>query len=355
MSHADLLNMNLKDFCDLFQNGNLPEQFSHMSLTEIVSAVTNQSDAEKSTDEEEPQPSQSGPQQERNVLCDQQVRAEHQDDELEVSAGPHPHQPHGVAGSPAQEQVGQQEGDVQVIEKQKKTFQWREKLPNSNNTNPPILLWRGDENSSATTSLAFGIYDEEFTELHNEHTLEVDVKDTTGESIKVKFDVDLDYPKDEKLSRKHAGLAASGSDNLCTYCNQSRKTVKDPPHSGDNPVTLTNTLLREASNYCQLNPDQKSQEQISKISFGVKEVPLSSTEPNDERPDALHLDINVTKQLVNIAARLYHHKVSGQPLKYEKAGIDKKEMESNEALYYQILREKISTLPELTQCPGIFF
>ena len=123
MSHADLLNMNLKDFCDLFQNGNLPEQFSHMSLTEIVSAVTNQSDAEKSTDEEEPQPSQSGPQQERNVLCDQQVRAEHQDDELEVSAGPHPHQPHGVAGSPAQEQVGQQEGDVQVIEKQKKTVQ----------------------------------------------------------------------------------------------------------------------------------------------------------------------------------------------------------------------------------------
>jgi hypothetical protein len=358
MSHTDLLNMNLRDFCDLFRNGSLPEQFSDMSLTEIVNAVTKESDGEKSTAEEE---QQVGPQK-MNVLGSQ-VRVELQDDEQETSIRPHPHpgrtdaQPHGVAGSPAQEQVRQQEqeGDIQVLEKQKKTFQWREKLPNSNNTNPPILLWRGDENSSATTTLAFGLYDDEFRELQSEHILEVDVKDTTGESIKVKFDVDLDYPKDEKLSRKHAGLAGSGSDNLCTYCNQSRKTVKDPPQKGDNPVTLTNTLLREASHYCQLNPDQKSQEQLSKIAHGVKEVPLSSTEPKDERPDSLHMDLNVTKQLVNIASRLYHHKVSGQPLKYEKTGIDKKEMESNEALYYQMLRGKISTLPELTQCPGNFF
>ena len=63
----------------------------------------------------------------------------------------------------------------------------------------------------------------------------------------------------------------------------------------------------------------------------------------------LYLDINVTHHLVKIASRLYHHKVSGQPLKYEKSGMDKKDMESNEALYFKFLRQKIATLPEITQ------
>ena len=43
---------------------------------------------------------------------------------------------------------------------------------------------------------------------------------------------------------------------------------------------------------------KKSQDQIVKFSYGVKEMPITSTEPSQEVPDALHLDINVTQHLV---------------------------------------------------------
>ena len=296
MNHSDLLKMSLKDYCELYRSGNLPDQFKNLTLNEIAIKAGEES---ASVDEEQ-----------YDIVLDH--------------------------------------------EQQEKSFQWREKFPNSNNTNVPLVLWRGDENNGATLALAFGLYDDEFSELKTHHSLEVEVKASDGEATTVKFDVDLDFPKDEKLARKHAGLAGSGSDNLCTYCSCSRNTIKNPPHSGDACVTLTNTLLKEASHYCRLNPARKSQAAISKIALGIKETPLSSTEPGDERPDALHLDINVTKHLITIAARLFHHKESGQPLRYEKTEVDKKEMENSEAKYYKILREKIATLPELTQCPGNF-
>ena len=339
MNPSDLVNLSVRELCELFRSGNLPEHFKDLSLTEIVHEVTKDTSNKGGYEgDEQHQQLQVGV----DILEEggtQQGLDEEQEgfgiQEQQGEAGPH----------------GQQEMSGSSNEN---TFQWREKLPNSNNTNPPILLWRGDENCNSTIALAFGIYEDEFKEI-SDRVFEVEVKNSNEEPIQVRFDVDLDFPKDEKLSRKHAGLAGSGSDHLCTYCSQSRKNVKDPPFSGSNPVTLTNTLLREASHYCQLNPSRKSQEQISKVALGVKDAPLSSTEPKDERPDALHLDINVTNHLVKIASRLFHHKVSGQPLKYEKAGIDKNEMESNEALYFKFLRQKIATLPELTQCPDNFF
>lgn len=62
----------------------------------------------------------------------------------------------------------------------------------------------------------------------------------------------------------------------------------------------------------------------------------------------------MTRQLTTVASRLFHHKESGQPLKYEKTEGEKKEMESNEAKYHKILRKRITTLPEITQNPGNF-
>ena len=82
-------------------------------------------------------------------------------------------------------------------------------------------------------------------------------------------------------------------------------------------------------------------------------MPLCSTEAVQETPDALHLDNNVKKQLVTIACRLLHHKRSGQPLTYIQSDGDKKEMVSSEALYHNKLRERLATLPELTQNPGL--
>ena len=78
-----------------------------------------------------------------------------------------------------------------------------------------------------------------------------------------------------------------------------------PPYSGNAGVTLTNNLIHETAHYCQLNPNKKSQELLGKVARGVKNKPLCSTEPKDERPDALHLDINVTSFLITIACRIY--------------------------------------------------
>ena len=89
-----------------------------------------------------------------------------------------------------------------------------------------------------------------------------------------------------------------------------------------------------------MNPGNKSQTQLSKISNGDKDIPICSTEPRDEKPDCLHLDINVTKHLITVASRIYHHKCSGQPLKDIKSELDKKEIESSEAKYHEFLRSK---------------
>ena len=93
----------------------------------------------------------------------------------------------------------------------------------------------------------------------------------------------MDFPKDEKLSRKVLGLAASGSDYLCTYCTASRSDAAEHPIVGNYGVTLTNRLLREAASYLQVNPEKKSQSQLAKYSHGVKQMPLTSTEPCNEK------------------------------------------------------------------------
>ena len=68
----------------------------------------------------------------------------------------------------------------------------------------------------------------------------------------------MDFPKDEKLSRKVLGLAASGSDYLCTYCTASRSDAAEHPIVGNYGLTPTNRLLREAASYLQVNPEKES-------------------------------------------------------------------------------------------------
>ena len=167
--------------------------------------------------------------------------------------------------------------------------------------------------------------------------------------------INLDLPKDEKLARKSHGQAGAGSDFLCTYCDASRSTVANPPYFGSKEVNLTANLLLEAAIYCNLNPSKKSQAEVAKHSFGVKELPLTSTEPSQEPPDSLHLDINVSQHLITIAIRIYHFGSKKNPtFHYEKTELLKKDLEKSEAKYFTKLRERIVTLPELTQFPGNF-
>ena len=232
---------------------------------------------------------------------------------------------------------------------------WREAKPNSNDSNIPLLLWRGDENNQATLALAFGLYDQEFKKLQHEKNLKVLVEKSDTENLLETVIVNLDLPKDDKLARKAHGQAGSGSDFLCTYCDASRKSVSKPPYSGDKEVTLTSTLLSEAARYCNLNPGKKSQADVVKHSFGMKETPITSTEPSQETPDPLHLDINVSQHLITIGSRIYHFGSEENPtFQYEKTELHKKAIERSEAKYFSILREKITTLPELTQFPGNF-
>ena len=235
-----------------------------------------------------------------------------------------------------------------------KSFLWREEKPNSDQSNIPLLLWRGDENNLATLAWAFGLYDREFRNLQSMHNLKVFVSGEHGDLWET-ISINLDLPKDEKLARKSHGQAGAGSDFLCTYCDSSRKTVSEPPYSGDKGVNLTSTLLSEASRYCNLNPGKKSQEQVAKHSFGTKDIPITSTEPLLEIPDALHLDINVTTHLITIACRIYHYGgKENAKFQYEKVEAEKRDIEMSDERCFSKLRERITTLPELTQFPGNF-
>lgn len=230
---------------------------------------------------------------------------------------------------------------------------WLEEKPNSDESNIPLLLWRGDENNSATVATVFGIYVEEFINLQDKEKLMIQVKNMEDESSLETLMVDLTLPKDEKLARKSHGQSGAGSDFLCTYCDASRKSVAEPPYSGAREVTLTSALLTEAGRYCNINPGKKTQQELVKHSFGVKEHPITSTEPSQEVPDALHLDINCSIHLVTIACRIYlYGGQTNRAFQYEKSELEKKDILRAEEKYFTKLREGIATLPEITQFPG---
>ena len=69
------------------------------------------------------------------------------------------------------------------------------------------MLWRGDENNTATLALAFGLYDKEFLGLQHAENLKIQVHANDNETLMETVIVDLVFPKDEKLARKTHGQA----------------------------------------------------------------------------------------------------------------------------------------------------
>ena len=228
---------------------------------------------------------------------------------------------------------------------------WKEEKPNSNKTNIPLIIVRGDENNEATCALCIGLYDEELSEIEKDIFMIGCERNGDHRSEKVIFECYL--LKDEKLARKCHGLAGAGSAYLCTYCDVLRNKIREEDVSGSISVTKSNELEKEAAAYCLLNPGKKSQETLSKYSHGIRSEPFVSSQPFKEPPDSLHLDINITTHLVTIATRIYHF-ADSQNYIYEKRDSMRKEMESSEEKFFSELRKSITTLPEITSFPGNF-
>ena len=129
----------------------------------------------------------------------------------------------------------------------------------------------------------------------------ITVSNDKNEPLEELIEIEAVFPKDEKLAHKAHGKAAAGSSYLCTYCDETRSSVVEPPFPGSLPVTTTNKLEEEASYYLTLNPDKKSQDTLSKHSLGMKDKPLVQTDPEEEPPDPLHLDLNISSHLITIA------------------------------------------------------
>ena len=129
MMAADLAKLSLKDFIGLYNSDSLPEEFKHLTISDIVRIAENEE--------------------------------QNQEAGIPSNLG---------AGQNAALREGQDEPEdnIVVTNTVTRSFTWREKTPYSNNCNTPLLLWRANENSDATLSLAFGLYDQEFMDMKEE-------------------------------------------------------------------------------------------------------------------------------------------------------------------------------------------
>lgn len=155
MNSSELASMSLNDIFELYKNGEFPPDLAHLTLSDIVELAK----------EEDVEVNQGGVQ---NVCEGREEPASDEVEEeasiqqnVEVNQGGLENDPEDLVHEPASDEAA-------VNHEQERKFWWKEKKPNSNNTNVPLLLWRGDENNSATLSLAFGLYDEEFKNIENE-------------------------------------------------------------------------------------------------------------------------------------------------------------------------------------------
>ena len=243
---------------------------------------------------------------------------------------------------------------------------FKEPSPNSGDTNDIILLWKADENNFATVALAMSIYDEECEVTKNSafdillkteegDLIDVNENEHVGRNLRQRLVIKVDKPKDEKLSRKCHNRAGAGSSFPCTYCSESRTGASAPPFNGQNPITLTNRLEKEAGIYITQNPSQKNQQNILETSLGQKGEPFTTAEPKEEPMDVLHLDINIVNPLFIIGSRILHFGSDQFPLyTYVKTSIQKSDIDQSESLYLKKLLKFCPTIPDLTQMPGNF-
>ena len=96
---------------------------------------------------------------------------------------------------------------------------------------------------------------------------------------------------DEKRDRGDSGLQGSGSKYLGTLCDADKQSAKALLGSFS-----INRSVSECSNIAEIlrvNPNALSENELKKISKGVKCAPLSKIEPIQKGIDATHADINL--------------------------------------------------------------
>ena len=75
---------------------------------------------------------------------------------------------------------------------------------------------------------------------------------------------------------------------------------------GTLPIDLSNTLEKEAIDYCHDNPLQFSRSELDDVSFGMKRMSLTSAETSSDVSDYLHMHINVSATFMfKIATRIF--------------------------------------------------
>ena len=96
---------------------------------------------------------------------------------------------------------------------------------------------------------------------------------------------------DEKRDRGDSGLQGSGSKYLCSLCDGDKQSAKALLGS-----FAINRSVSECSNIAEIlrvNPNALSENELKKISKGVKCAPLSKIEPIQKGIDATYADINL--------------------------------------------------------------
>ena len=161
---------------------------------------------------------------------------------------------------------------------------------------------------------------------------------------------------DEKFDRNLRGKAGAGSGRPCVLCSLTWSDCLCAENFGPLPVKLTNTLEREAADFCLDNPLELKRKDLDDLSLGMKRMRLTEMEVSRDIPDSLHLHINVSGSFMfKIACRIFCFGGDENPVfHWEKTASVKERIQQSEVGYARNLQTFISSLPSLNQMPGNF-
>ena len=106
---------------------------------------------------------------------------------------------------------------------------------------------------------------------------------------------------DEKRDRGDSGLQGSGSKYLCTLCDADKQSAK--ALLGSFSIYRSVSECSNIAEILRVNPNALSENELKKISKGVKCAPLSKIEPIQKGIDATHADINLGQFCKKIVVR----------------------------------------------------
>ena len=174
--------------------------------------------------------------------------------------------------------------------------------------------------------------------------------------FKLRFNIRLTNPKDEKFDRNVRGKAGAGSSRPCVHCNLTLSECMKEENFGTLPIEYNPVLEMEAADYFLDNPLELSRKNLDEVSLGMKRLRLTNSEVKTDVSDSLHMHINVSGSFMfKIGCRIFCFGSDMTPVyHWDKTAAVKERIEQAEALYAKQLKSVITTLPSLNQMPGNF-